>query len=201
MEFEKEKRRTIGAAAVMMAPQPLGANGTAAEVSLGGFGFHDITILSSVHSVHLLDLSPAEIAVFKNHGSSAKASMSHSHCQILALPVIRCVHSLIAIQKLKVFLDLGDKDMRQINALFCEVIKRKIKACKLKEEGEALKIYTESAKAKIHAVLETLGTMIEKKKVGCIRIDGGIPTGSRHSLVRDFQEKDGVKAAVALFFF
>lgn len=130
----------------------------------------------------------------------------------------------------QVFLDLADKDMRQINALFCEleVIKSKIKACKSKEEGESLKfnekhiinkIYTESAEAKIPAVLEYLGTVIEagckfivfahhqsmiesihqllvKKKVGCIRIDGGTPAGSRQSLVTDFQEKDAVKAAV-----
>ncbi|CAI9292039.1 unnamed protein product [Lactuca saligna] len=130
----------------------------------------------------------------------------------------------------QVFLDLADKDMRQINALFCEldVIKNKIKACKSKEEGESLKlnekqiinkIYTESAEAKIPAVLDYLGTVIEagckfivfahhqsmidsihqlllKKKVGCIRIDGGTSAGSRQSLVTDFQEKDAIKAAV-----
>ncbi|CAH1424344.1 unnamed protein product [Lactuca virosa] len=87
------------------------ANGSTGEVSLGGFGFHDVVIESPVHSVHLPDLSPAGIAVvllaykkrieqlcavgsisyiqvFKNHGASAGASMSHSHSQILALPVI-----------------------------------------------------------------------------------------------------------------
>ncbi|KAI3686976.1 hypothetical protein L1987_80666 [Smallanthus sonchifolius] len=130
----------------------------------------------------------------------------------------------------QVFLDLADKDMKQINALFCEleVVKGKIKACKSKEEGESLKftekniinkIYTESAEAKIPAVLDYMGTVIEagckfivfahhkpmmdsihqfllKKKVGCIRIDGGTPAGSRQSLVNDFQEKDSIKAAV-----
>lgn len=130
----------------------------------------------------------------------------------------------------QVFLDLEDKDMRQINALFreLEVVKCKIKACKSKEEGESLKfsekhiinkIYTQSAEAKIPAVLDYLGTVIEagckfivfahhqqmiddihtflrKKKVGCIRIDGGTPAGSRQSLVTDFQEKDAIKAAV-----
>ncbi|KAJ9558995.1 hypothetical protein OSB04_013609 [Centaurea solstitialis] len=87
------------------------ANGTAGEVSLGGFGSHDVVIESPVHSVHLPDLSPAGVAVvllaykkrieqicvdesiryvqvFKNHGASAGASMSHSHSQILALPVV-----------------------------------------------------------------------------------------------------------------
>ncbi|KAI7741873.1 hypothetical protein M8C21_032445 [Ambrosia artemisiifolia] len=130
----------------------------------------------------------------------------------------------------QIFLDLADKDMKQINALFCEleVVKSKIKACKSKEDAESLKftekniinkIYTESAEAKIPAVLDYMGTVIEagckfivfahhqsmidsihqfllKKKVGCIRIDGGTPAGSRQSLVNDFQEKDAIKAAV-----
>ncbi|KAJ9546299.1 hypothetical protein OSB04_018842 [Centaurea solstitialis] len=130
----------------------------------------------------------------------------------------------------QVFLDLADKDMKQINALFHELalVKGKIKASKSKEEAESLKftekniinkIYTESAAAKIPAVLDYLGTVIEagckfivfahhqpmidsihqfllKKKVGCIRIDGGTPAGSRQSLVTDFQDKDSIKAAV-----
>ncbi|KAK9080077.1 hypothetical protein SSX86_001752 [Deinandra increscens subsp. villosa] len=130
----------------------------------------------------------------------------------------------------QIFLDLADKDMKQINALFSEleVIKSKVKACKSKEEAESLKfteknlinkIYTESAEAKIPAVLDYLGTVIEagckflvfahhkpmidsihqlllKKKVGCIRIDGGTPAGLRQSLVNDFQQKDAIKAAV-----
>ncbi|KAH7512865.1 ADP-glucose phosphorylase [Ziziphus jujuba] len=77
---------------------------------LDGFGFHDVVIEAPVHSVQLSDLSPREIGevvlayrrriehiascdsiryvqVFKNHGASAGASMSHSHSQILALPV------------------------------------------------------------------------------------------------------------------
>ncbi|GER42409.1 chromatin remodeling factor18 [Striga asiatica] len=129
-----------------------------------------------------------------------------------------------------VFLELKDEDMRQINALFreLEVVKGKIKACQSKEEAESLKfteknlinkIYTESAEAKIPAVLDYLGTIIEagckflifahhqpmidsihkflqKKKVGCIRIDGSTPAASRQSLVTEFQEKDSVKAAV-----
>ncbi|KAF3442211.1 hypothetical protein FNV43_RR16127 [Rhamnella rubrinervis] len=78
---------------------------------LEGFGFHDVLIESPVHSVQLCDLSPREIGevllahrrrveqiasydsikyvqVFKNHGASAGASLSHSHSQILALPVV-----------------------------------------------------------------------------------------------------------------
>lgn len=130
----------------------------------------------------------------------------------------------------QVFLDLAEKDMKQINALFreLEVVKGKIKACKSQEEVDSLKfteknlinkIYTDSAEAKIPAVLDYLGTVIEagckflifahhkpmidsihqfllKKKVGCIRIDGSTPPASRQALVTDFQEKDAIKAAV-----
>ncbi|KAK2412287.1 DNA helicase [Trifolium repens] len=130
----------------------------------------------------------------------------------------------------QVFLDLADKDMKQINALFRELerVKAKIKASKSQEEAESLKfaqknlinkIYTDSAEAKIPAVLDYVGTVIEagckflifahhlpmidaihefllKKKVGCIRIDGGTPSGSRQQLVTEFQEKDAIKAAV-----
>ncbi|XP_020221543.1 ADP-glucose phosphorylase [Cajanus cajan] len=78
---------------------------------LAGFGFHDVVIETPVHPVQLCDLSPSEIArvffayterirqvashesiryvqVFKNHGASAGASMSHSHSQMMALPII-----------------------------------------------------------------------------------------------------------------
>ncbi|KAF5749177.1 putative galactose-1-phosphate uridylyltransferase [Tripterygium wilfordii] len=78
---------------------------------LDGFGFHDVVIEAPVHSVQLCDLEPREIGevllaykkridqiasfesikyvqVFKNHGASAGASLSHSHSQILALPVV-----------------------------------------------------------------------------------------------------------------
>ncbi|XP_021822604.1 SWI/SNF-related matrix-associated actin-dependent regulator of chromatin subfamily A-like protein 1 isoform X3 [Prunus avium] len=75
----------------------------------------------------------------------------------------------------QVFLDLAEKDMKQINALFreLEVVKAKIKACQTKEEVDSLKfaeknlinkIYTDSAEAKIPAVLDYLGTVIE---AGC----------------------------------
>ncbi|CAM8921437.1 unnamed protein product [Rhodiola kirilowii] len=129
-----------------------------------------------------------------------------------------------------VFLDLSEKDMKQINTLFreLEVVKCKIKSCASKEDADLLKfteknlinkIYTDSAEAKIPAVLDYLGTVVEagckfivfahhlsmidaihqfllKKKVGCIRIDGGTPAASRQALVTDFQEKDNIKAAV-----
>ncbi|XP_052190187.1 uncharacterized protein LOC127799931 isoform X3 [Diospyros lotus] len=130
----------------------------------------------------------------------------------------------------QVFLDLAEKDMRQINALFreLEVVKSKIKACQSKEDADSLKfseknlinkIYTDSAEAKIPAVLNYLETIVEadckflifahhqsmidsihqflqKKKVSCIRIDGSTPAALRQSLVTDFQEKNAIKAAV-----
>lgn len=91
--------------------EPVATEIAPGQVSLSGFGFHDVVIESPVHPVHLPDLSPAEIRdvlltykkriqqlhcydsikyvqVFKNYGASAGASMSHSHSQILALPVI-----------------------------------------------------------------------------------------------------------------
>ncbi|XP_050941439.1 probable galactose-1-phosphate uridyltransferase isoform X3 [Cucumis melo] len=78
---------------------------------LDGYGFHDVIIESPVHSVHLSDLTPEDVAqvlfaykkrilqlasddsikyvqVFKNHGASAGASMTHSHSQMVGLPVI-----------------------------------------------------------------------------------------------------------------
>lgn len=130
----------------------------------------------------------------------------------------------------QVFLDLAEKDIRQIRVLFCEleVVKGKIKACRSEEEVESLKfqqknlinkIYTDSAEAKIPAVLNYLETVIEagckflvfahhqpmidaidqffqKKKVNCIRIDGGTPSATRQALVSDFQQKDSIMAAV-----
>ncbi|ESQ30730.1 hypothetical protein EUTSA_v10011287mg [Eutrema salsugineum] len=130
----------------------------------------------------------------------------------------------------QVFLDLAEKDMKQINALFHElkVVKAKIKDCRSEDEIKSLKftekhlinkIYTYSAEAKIPAVLDYLGTVLEagckflvfahhqsmlealhqffkKKKVGCIRIDGSTPASSRQALVSDFQGNDEIKAAV-----
>ncbi|XP_050219877.1 uncharacterized protein LOC126670238 isoform X2 [Mercurialis annua] len=75
----------------------------------------------------------------------------------------------------QVFLELAEKDMRKINALFreLEIVKGKIKACSSVDEVESLKfteknfinkIYTDSAEAKIPGVLDYLGTVVE---AGC----------------------------------
>lgn len=92
-------------------PVPFDRNSDANSVVLEGAGFHDVVIESPLHSIHLSDLSPPEIGdvllayrtrirqiasydsikyvqVFKNHGVSAGASMSHSHSQMLALPIV-----------------------------------------------------------------------------------------------------------------
>ncbi|XP_021776252.1 ADP-glucose phosphorylase-like [Chenopodium quinoa] len=76
-----------------------------------GFGFHDVVIETTTHPVHLSDLPGSGVGevlmayrkrvlqiasfdgiqyiqVFKNHGASAGASMSHSHSQIIALPIV-----------------------------------------------------------------------------------------------------------------
>lgn len=75
----------------------------------------------------------------------------------------------------QVFLNLDEKDMKQMRALFreLEVVKYNIKNCRSEEAVESLKfaeknlinkIYTESADAKKPAVIEYLGTVIE---AGC----------------------------------
>ncbi|XP_062189338.1 uncharacterized protein LOC133892517 isoform X2 [Phragmites australis] len=130
----------------------------------------------------------------------------------------------------QVFLDLSEKDVKQVRALFheLETVKMKIQCSDSQEMIDSLKfsqknlitkIYTDSAKAKIPAVLDYLGTIIEadckflifahhlsmidaieqyllKKKVKCIRIDGQIPVTTRQTLVTDFQNKDDIRAAV-----
>ncbi|MQL86703.1 hypothetical protein Taro_019232 [Colocasia esculenta] len=107
----------------------------------------------------------------------------------------------------QVFLELHEKDLKQIRALFheLEVIKSNIQACDSVEMVESLrisrrniinKIYNDSAEAKIPAVLDYLGTVVEKKKVDCIRIDGSTPSSTRQELISQFQENDGIKAAV-----
>ncbi|CAN1279728.1 DNA annealing helicase and endonuclease ZRANB3 [Linum perenne] len=75
----------------------------------------------------------------------------------------------------QVFLELAAKDMKNINSLFreLEVIKTKIKSCTSEEEVTSLKfsqknliskIYTDSAEAKVPAVLDYLATVVE---AGC----------------------------------
>uniref|UniRef100_A0A7N0VFH9 Galactose-1-phosphate uridyl transferase N-terminal domain-containing protein n=1 Tax=Kalanchoe fedtschenkoi TaxID=63787 RepID=A0A7N0VFH9_KALFE len=92
-------------------PNPNSADPPQSATSIAGFGFHDVVIETPFHPVQLSDLSAEGIGevvsaykqridqivkhdaieyvqVFKNHGASAGASMSHSHSQIMALPVV-----------------------------------------------------------------------------------------------------------------
>ncbi|CAN1128915.1 SWI/SNF-related matrix-associated actin-dependent regulator of chromatin subfamily A-like protein 1 [Linum perenne] len=45
-------------------------------------------------------------------------------------------------------------------------------------------------------MIDSVHEYLLKKKVGCIRIDGGTPSADRQALVTDFQENDSIKAAV-----
>ncbi|KAJ1697714.1 hypothetical protein LUZ63_006226 [Rhynchospora breviuscula] len=137
---------------------------------------------------------------------------------------------LPAKRRQQVFLELNEKEMRQIRALFRELeavkvsiesadSEEKIASLKLTQKSLINKIYVNSAEAKVPAVLDYLGTVIEseckflifahhqpmidsihqfllKKKVGCIRIDGNTSASSRQALVNDFQEQEDIKAAV-----
>ncbi|CAN6464920.1 unnamed protein product [Victoria cruziana] len=92
-------------------PNPNAGPDFGGESVLPGFGFHDVVIETPDHGVNLSDLSAEEIGdvllayrdritqlagiesvkyvqVFKNHGASAGASMSHSHSQLMSLPFV-----------------------------------------------------------------------------------------------------------------
>ncbi|GMH03037.1 hypothetical protein Nepgr_004876 [Nepenthes gracilis] len=104
---------------------------------LNGFGFHDVVIESPTHPVHMPDLSASEVGdvllaykkrilqlasvdsikyvqVFKNHGVTAGASMSHSHSQMIALPIIPPSISL-RLEAMKEYFDQTGK------CVLCEV--------------------------------------------------------------------------------
>ncbi|KAI3919035.1 hypothetical protein MKX01_002430 [Papaver californicum] len=104
-----------------------------------GFGFHDVVIESPIHSIHLSDLSPSEIGdvliaykqriqqphlhqsiqyvqVFKNHGASAGASMSHSHSQIMGLPIVPPTASSRIISMKEYFHETGKCGLCQVRS-------------------------------------------------------------------------------------
>eukprot|EP00850_Spirogloea_muscicola_P016763 SM000138S00070 [mRNA] locus=s138:288496:290629:- [translate_table: standard] len=78
---------------------------------LPGFGAHEVVVETPAHDVALADLPAAQVEcvlrayrdrvrafkadsrfqyvqLFKNHGNAAGASMTHSHSQLLALPIV-----------------------------------------------------------------------------------------------------------------
>ncbi|CAI5477220.1 unnamed protein product [Closterium sp. Yama58-4] len=137
---------------------------------------------------------------------------------------------LPAKRRQQVLLMLEEKAMKPIRALHAQLRKvreKKAMAANADKESEAVmeeralvsRLYTESAEAKVDAVREYLGTMLEggckflvfahhmtmmdalsdffqKEKVGYIRIDGGTAPEKRHHLVSRFQEDAGTRVAV-----
>ncbi|CAI5993519.1 unnamed protein product, partial [Closterium sp. NIES-64] len=137
---------------------------------------------------------------------------------------------LPAKRRQQVLLMLEEKAMKPIRALHMQLRKvreKKRAAATAEKESEAVmeeralvsRLYTESAEAKVDAVREYLGTMLEggckflvfahhmtmmdalsdffqKEKVGYIRIDGGTAPEKRHHLVSRFQEDAGTRVAV-----
>ncbi|VFR01342.1 unnamed protein product [Cuscuta campestris] len=108
----------------------------------------------------------------------------------------------------QVFLNLEEKEMKSINALFreLELVKGNIKSSQSKDDYESLKLTEKNlinkadCKFLIFAhqlqMIDSIHQYLLKKKVGCIRIDGSTPAASRQALVTDFQEKESIKAAV-----
>lgn len=109
------------------------------NVVVTGFGFHDVVIESPIHSIHLSDLSPSGIGdvliaykqriqqlhlhqsiqyvqVFKNHGASAGASMSHSHSQIMGLPIVPPTVSSRIISMKEYFHETGKCGLCQVRS-------------------------------------------------------------------------------------
>ena len=91
------------------APGPVQETGSGPFAALSGGGYHEVLVDSPAHTEGLADLPDAQsaqalrmiqrraraffqdpgvraLAVFKNHGLAAGASMAHSHLQLLALP-------------------------------------------------------------------------------------------------------------------
>lgn len=108
------------------------------DVAISGFGYHDVVIESPIHEVHLWDLGDQEVGevilaykkrieqissrkeikyvqVFKNHGASAGASMSHSHSQIMALPVVPPIVSTRLDSMKEHFSQTGECSLCKIN--------------------------------------------------------------------------------------
>lgn len=58
------------------------------DVSVSGFGFHDVVIESPVHSVHLIDLSPAEVGdvllAFKTRIEQLRTNDSVKYVQVFS---------------------------------------------------------------------------------------------------------------------
>ncbi|VFQ87937.1 unnamed protein product [Cuscuta campestris] len=132
-----------------------------------------------------LDISPSDILVvlsqssgsnragFKVVPSNAKRSIQLDGLfNIISYDIVPKLKDTLMASEFKVFLNLEEKEMKSINALFreLELVKGKIKSSQSKDDYESLKlteknliskIYIASAEGKIPSVLDYLGTVIE----------------------------------------
>lgn len=111
---------------------------------MNGIGAHEIIIETPDHAKGMADLSPEEITevlkayrfrildlrrdlrfrymvLFKNHGLRAGATLSHSHSQLIAVPLVPPV----TVTELKVCRDFFDQKGR---CIFCDIIEFELHA-------------------------------------------------------------------------
>jgi len=134
----------------------LGKAGDGVYDRMNGVGAHEVVIETERHDLDLFDLSEAQfedvlvayrerlldlkkdrrfksVIVFKNHGSAAGASLSHSHSQLIALPVVpkRVIEEMTSCKDYFRFRD---------RCLFCDIIVQEMeqKSRIVEETGEFL---------------------------------------------------------------
>ncbi|MBI4846133.1 MAG: galactose-1-phosphate uridylyltransferase [Candidatus Omnitrophica bacterium] len=118
---------------------------------MNGIGAHEVIIETAHHEKDIADLSQAEtekivlaykhrcidlkkdsrfeyILIFKNHGSSAGASLEHSHSQLIALPIIpkkvreamRGAQGYFNFKERCVYCDIIRQELEEKERLICE---------------------------------------------------------------------------------
>ncbi|MEK6779316.1 MAG: galactose-1-phosphate uridylyltransferase [Candidatus Deferrimicrobiota bacterium] len=134
----------------------LGKAGDGVYDRMNGVGAHEVVIETDRHDIDLFDLPDKQfedvlcayrerildlkkdrrfksVMVFKNHGSAAGASLSHSHSQLIALPVVpkRVIEEMTACRDYFRFRD---------RCLFCDIIVQEMeqKVRIVEESGEFL---------------------------------------------------------------
>ncbi len=134
----------------------LGKAGDGVYDRMNGVGAHEVVIETERHDIDLFDLPDSQfedvlkayrdrildlkkdrrfksVMVFKNHGSAAGASLSHSHSQLIALPVVpkRVIEEMTACRDYFRFRD---------RCLFCDIIVQEMeqKVRIVEESGEFL---------------------------------------------------------------
>jgi UDPglucose--hexose-1-phosphate uridylyltransferase len=123
---------------------------------MNGIGAHEVVIETERHDIDLFDLSERRfqdvlwsfrdrlldlkrdrrfksVIIFKNHGAAAGASLSHSHSQLIALPVVpkRVIEELTGCREYYRFRD---------RCLFCDIVVQEMeqKSRIVEETGEFL---------------------------------------------------------------